>query len=111
MLSVQEIGDIAAPIARKVGVSELYLFGSQAKGTATSSSDIDFIYDFPENLSMSERAQNSRVLRAKLREAFGTDVDMIRKTYLTEKKSDPMSELMRVAFVSDLNTYTVYRIV
>ena len=40
--SLDEIKAIAAPIAKRYGVSALYLFGSYARGDATAQSDLDF---------------------------------------------------------------------
>ncbi len=39
--SVEELRAIIAPIARKYGVSRVFLFGSTARGTAGRESDID----------------------------------------------------------------------
>jgi len=43
--SLDEIKAIAAPLARQYGVAALYLFGSYARGEATSQSDLDFLVD------------------------------------------------------------------
>ena len=43
--SIDEIKRIAAPIAAGFGVERVCLFGSYAKGEATSASDIDLIID------------------------------------------------------------------
>ena len=40
--TIDEIKSIAAPIAKQYGVAALYLFGSYARGEATSASDLDF---------------------------------------------------------------------
>lgn len=40
--TIDEIKSIAAPIAKQHGVAALYLFGSYARGEATSASDLDF---------------------------------------------------------------------
>ena len=39
--SVEEIRQIAAPLARQYGIGALYLFGSYARGEARANSDID----------------------------------------------------------------------
>lgn len=109
--TVEQIGDIAAPIARKIGASELYLFGSMARGTANMNSDIDFIYAVPDNASIEERARISRQLRMSLREAFNRDIDMVRKSYLTTSNiEDPLAELIRQSFISSINQHPIYRI-
>ena len=43
--SIEEIQRIVAPIAAKYGVDRVFLFGSYARGEATSTSDMDFVID------------------------------------------------------------------
>ena len=43
--TLDEIREIASPIARRYGVAALYLFGSYARGEATAESDLDFRVD------------------------------------------------------------------
>ena len=43
--SLDEIKAIAVPLAQHYGVAALYLFGSYARGEATSQSDLDFLVD------------------------------------------------------------------
>lgn len=43
--SLEELKRIIAPIAEKYGVENVYLFGSYARGCATSDSDIDLRVD------------------------------------------------------------------
>ena len=43
--TLDEIRQIAAPIARNYDIAALYLFGSYARGEATPESDIDFRVD------------------------------------------------------------------
>ena len=43
--TLNEIRDIASPIARRYGIAALYLFGSYARGEATPNSDLDFRVD------------------------------------------------------------------
>lgn len=40
--TLDEIRSVAVPIAEKYGVDAMYLFGSYARGEATSGSDLDF---------------------------------------------------------------------
>lgn len=69
-------------------------------GTAKTDSDIDFIYDVPQNASIEERARISRQLRMSLREAFNRDIDMVRKSYLTTSNTEnPLAELIRQFFI------------
>ncbi|MBR0472686.1 MAG: nucleotidyltransferase domain-containing protein [Methanosphaera sp.] len=43
--SINQIKKIAVPIAKEYGVTSLRLFGSYARGEATSESDVDFYID------------------------------------------------------------------
>ena len=43
--SVEEIKKMILPIAEKYGVENVYLFGSYARGEATSDSDLDLLID------------------------------------------------------------------
>lgn len=109
-LDPQTITRIVSPIARKYGVEELYLFGSMARDEAREDSDVDFIY----RLSATDlhRSHTVRGLRNDLRKALGRDVDLTRKSYVTDAiDSDPLAELQRRAFVRNLGKYPMYRIV
>ena len=46
---------LCAPIARKLGVKSLYLFGSVAQGTANRNSDVDFIYELQNESNLDGR--------------------------------------------------------
>lgn len=109
-LDPQTITRIALPIARKYGVEELYLFGSMARDEAREDSDVDFIYRLPA--TDSQRSRTVRGLRNDLCKALGRDVDLTRKSYVTNAiDSDPLAELQRRAFVRNLGKYPMYRIV
>ena len=41
--TIDEIKKIVTPIAKKYQIAQVYLFGSFATGTATATSDIDFV--------------------------------------------------------------------
>lgn len=43
--SIDEIKSVVAPIAQRYGVERVYLFGSYARGEATTDSDLDFRVD------------------------------------------------------------------
>ena len=107
---LKRIAHLAAPIARRHGVEELYLFGSMARNEGREDSDVDFIYQ------MSPKQTNStsslRDLRYELREALGREIDLTRKSYVTDEiPSDPLAELQRRAFVRNLTRHPMYRIV
>lgn len=72
VLSLSRIKEIVKPIALKYQVKEIYLFGSYARGEATSESDLDFLVfggeDFKLTLIFS--------MAEDLREAFQKNVDV-----------------------------------
>ena len=43
--SIDEIASIVTPIAQRYGVTGVWLFGSYARGEATTASDIDLLID------------------------------------------------------------------
>lgn len=42
---------------KKYGIRHAYLFGSYAKGTQREDSDIDILYECPENISLLDHCQ------------------------------------------------------
>ena len=45
VFSVEDIRNRIAPVARKYGLREVYLFGSYARNEATEDSDVDLLID------------------------------------------------------------------
>ena len=43
--TLDEIKELIAPVAMKLGIPEVYIFGSYARGDATENSDIDIMID------------------------------------------------------------------
>ncbi|WP_455248731.1 nucleotidyltransferase family protein [Ruminococcus sp.] len=72
ILTIDKIKEIVKPIALKYHVEGIFLFGSYARGKATSESDLDFLVfggkDFKLTLIFS--------LAEELREAFQKEVDV-----------------------------------
>ncbi|MEY8368578.1 nucleotidyltransferase domain-containing protein [Anaerovoracaceae bacterium 42-11] len=73
MFSVEEIREIAAPIAKDYGIAGLYLFGSYARGDAHDQSDLDFRFDKPKGMSLFKIGG----LQYQLSKAFGLPVDVV----------------------------------
>jgi len=71
--TVDEIREIVLPIARRHGVTALYLFGSYARGEATAESDIDFLMDGGKIRTLYQLA----AFRLDLEEALGKPVDLL----------------------------------
>lgn len=105
---------LCAPIARKLGVKSLYLFGSVAQGTANRNSDVDFIYEL-QNESNLER-ETSRIVRKQelmrsLADCLGRKIDLVNKSYVTQPLADEDAEIQRRAFVTTINTKPIFQIV
>lgn len=86
--TIDEIKFIVIPIAQTYGVSSVRLFGSYAKGNATSDSDIDFIIDKGDLIGIKYFS-----LLADLENAFDCKIDLIttgfsNKEFLNSIKKD-----------------------
>ena len=88
MLSLNEIRSIAIPIAKSYGLTELYLFGSYAKGTAQEESDLDFRFDKPKGMSLFKIGG----LQYQLSEAFGIPVDVVTTGQLSDEFKDEIGQ-------------------
>lgn len=73
--SVDEIRSRVAPVAEKHGLKAVYLFGSYARGTATSESDIDLLVDI-SGTNIKSLLQLSEVL-CDFEDALGKQVDLV----------------------------------
>jgi len=71
--SIDEIKDIIAPIAQQYGVNKVYLFGSYARGMATTSSDVDLCVDAPALRGLFALGG----LYADFEDALGKKLDMV----------------------------------
>ena len=72
LYTINEIKNILIPIAKKQGISSISLFGSYAKGNATSNSDIDFIIEKGDLIGI-----NYFSLLKDLENAFDCKIDLI----------------------------------
>ena len=81
--SLEEIREIAVPIAQRHQLKRLTLFGSYARGEATAQSDLDFRADVPADFGMFRLS----ALQGDLEDAFHKKVDLITEGML----SDPLS--------------------
>jgi predicted nucleotidyltransferase len=52
MGSIEEIKEKITPILHRYGVTRAAIFGSLAKGEATSSSDVDIFVEIKSNMSL-----------------------------------------------------------
>jgi predicted nucleotidyltransferase len=82
MYSISEISKIASPIARSYGINRLSVFGSYARGDATSDSDIDFlIVDEGSLCGLFQLAG----FQLALEECFNVPVDVLTKDCLDDR--------------------------
>lgn len=77
--TLNEIRAIAAPIAKRYGISALYLFGSYARGEATPHSDLDFRIERGDLQDMLELGG----LYSDLEEGFQKKLDVLTTQMLT----------------------------
>lgn len=71
--SIEEIRQRIEPVAKKYGVSMIWLFGSYARGEATEKSDIDLLIDGGSIRTLFQLA----ALRLELEDALQKSVDLI----------------------------------
>ena len=88
--TIEEISRRVSPIAKKYGLSAVFLFGSYARGEATSESDIDLLVD------VGGTGINSLfklgALYNDLEEALGTSIDLVTLDSM-EEPTDRRSQL------------------
>lgn len=72
VLTFDNIVKIVKPIAAKYNVDNIYLFGSYARGEATTESDLDFLVFGGKQFKLTMIF----ALAEELREAFGKNVDV-----------------------------------
>ena len=65
-------------LCRRYGVGTLRVFGSVARGEATPSSDVDFLFDSSEGLGLLKREE----FRETLERILGRSVDLVREESL-----------------------------
>ena len=82
--TLDEIRAIAAPLAREYGVGALYLFGSYARGEATSESDLDFRIEKGRLLSLFQLSG----FQMALEDGFHKETDLLTTQMLTPQFLD-----------------------
>lgn len=104
----QQIAEVARPVALRHHVDELYVFGSMARGEGRADSDIDFIYHLDDDANP---LIDTWALQDDLKEAFGRDVDLVKKEYVTTALNDRLAEIQRVLFVNSITSKPMFRII
>lgn len=70
---IQSRRDQIIAVAKRYGVTDLWIFGSVARGDATESSDMDFLVRFEPGRSLFDQGG----LLMELREILGVNVDVV----------------------------------
>jgi len=73
--TIEQLKEKIAPIASKYQLTAVYIFGSYAKGVATTSSDVDVLVDKTGALLCGLLAMNG--LYNDLSEALGKPIDLV----------------------------------
>lgn len=98
--SLHDIASKVTPIAHQYGISEVYVFGSAARGEMTSDSDIDIVYSMKGTPRTYEIAQN---IKKDLTLALGRPVDTLEKeTLLLNAKRSNASQIFLDSIAPDL---------
>jgi predicted nucleotidyltransferase len=81
--SIEQIKERVEPIAKKYGITSVYLFGSYAKGLATDESDVDLLIDKTGSTLKGLFAMGG--LYNDLQNAIGKQIDIITTGALEDK--------------------------
>lgn len=73
IVDLEPYRDAIETVARQYGASNIRVFGSVARGNATSDSDVDFLVTFADGVSLLDRAG----LWLDLQDLLGCSVDVV----------------------------------
>ncbi|WP_270744601.1 nucleotidyltransferase family protein [Lactococcus petauri] len=92
ILTIEEITEKVAPIAKKYNLKEVYLFGSYARGEAREDSDIDLLYvKFDNSMSLTTKY----MLLDELEDSLGKKVDLVSlQAFVMNKKVPGTDEIL-----------------
>ena len=88
--TLDEIREIAVPIAKRHQLRQLSLFGSYARGEATAQSDLDFRADVPDGFGMFQMS----ALQDDLENAFHKQIDVVTPVMLDDSLSTDLARNM-----------------
>ena len=92
--SFEELCDIVGPIAASYGMKRVYLFGSRARGDFDDDSDYDFCVITGDDCTLF--TLNGFLIR--LKEAPGTEVDVVCEDALTDDFADTIVNDRKVVY-------------
>lgn len=87
----------AAAELRAAGIEALYLFGSQARGEASTDSDVDIAFDVSADANARFSLIDQARIQLRLQEMLGRKVDFFERSALVRRfgsKLDPLLKLM-----------------
>ena len=92
ILTIEEITEKVAPIAKEYNLKEVYLFGSYARGEAREDSDIDLLYvKFDNSMSLTTKY----MLLDELEDSLGKKVDLVSlQAFVMNKKVPGTDEIL-----------------
>lgn len=92
-LTPERLTALVAPILRKYGVKSAAVFGSVARGEASSESDVDLLVEYPEGMT----AMMAMDLKEALEAELGRSVDLVPPRYLKRHvKPSALAEQIRI---------------
>jgi len=95
--TIDEIKAIVKPIAEKYKIEKVWLFGSYARGEASSESDVDLHVDASNIKSLFVLGG----LYSDLEKALDKQLDLITTQALIQNQNDPLSKKMQIAIRKD----------
>ena len=87
----------AAAELQAAGIEALYLFGSQARGEASTDSDVDIAFDVSADANARFSLIDQARIQLRLQEMLGRKVDFFERSALVRRfgpKLDPLLKLM-----------------
>ena len=78
---------------RSLGVTELILFGSYARGEQTSKSDLDFLVEFQKGRGLFDDCFNLLQL---LRKMFNKEIDLVKPALIREELKEEILGGMKI---------------
>lgn len=93
-LTFKELRDIVGPIAASYGMKRVYLFGSRARGDFDEDSDYDFCVITGDDCTLFTLSG----FLIRLKEALGTEVDVVCEDALTDDFADTIVNDRRIVY-------------
>lgn len=96
VLSLDQAGELSR-ICQKYGLATLEVFGSQARGDASESSDVDLLYTLKPGVRLGWKIED---LNVELAELFGKDVDLVARESVNHTIRDAVYRDARLIYAA-----------